>query len=334
MQRIVLSAVCIVALSATPAYAWNALGHKVVAEIAWRQLDPPTRQQIVDTLRRHPRFDTDFMAKMEDDVLRGDKAKQDQWIFQHAATWPDIARSLPAGERSKYDRPSWHYINFPLYLDQSDRRTLGNLKINLAVDYTLNEDKKNLNILQAIKYSRSSVGGKVGLETQALAYCWLMHLVGDIHQPLHSVSFYSTNQLPKGDRGGNEIDLVRGDDLHSVWDNLLGRQYYMRDVEKSLVELSDQKRFGDVWESAARVSDPLKWAQESRQLCEFFVYAPVILDAIRASPPGMKLAKIKLPESYFKAAGEHARRRIVAAGIRLGKVLQDTSQSRSRRSAK
>jgi hypothetical protein len=46
----------------SPAAAWNSLGHKVVAEIAWQQLDPATRQAIVDTLRRHPRFDTDFQA--------------------------------------------------------------------------------------------------------------------------------------------------------------------------------------------------------------------------------------------------------------------------------
>lgn len=74
--------------NAVPDFAWNALGHKVVAEIAWRQLDPATRQSIVETLRRHPRYDADFAANMTDDVLRGDKAAEDQWIFQHAATWP------------------------------------------------------------------------------------------------------------------------------------------------------------------------------------------------------------------------------------------------------
>jgi hypothetical protein len=37
-------------------------------------------------LRRHPRFDADFAAKMEDDALRGDKKTQDRWIFLHAAT--------------------------------------------------------------------------------------------------------------------------------------------------------------------------------------------------------------------------------------------------------
>jgi hypothetical protein len=48
---------------ALSAAAWNALGHKVVAEIAWRQLSPEQRNTIVETLRRHPRFDADFAGK-------------------------------------------------------------------------------------------------------------------------------------------------------------------------------------------------------------------------------------------------------------------------------
>ena len=53
---------------------------------------------------------------MEDDALKGDKAKQDHWIFQQAATWPDIIR-----KNKTYDRPEWHYIDIPQYLDPSDQ---------------------------------------------------------------------------------------------------------------------------------------------------------------------------------------------------------------------
>src|SRR5438128_2435235 len=52
------------ALWVVPALAWNSLGHKVVAEIAWRELEPGKRQGIVDVLRRHPRLDADFAGKM------------------------------------------------------------------------------------------------------------------------------------------------------------------------------------------------------------------------------------------------------------------------------
>jgi hypothetical protein len=80
-----LAGLCI----AATALAWNGLGHMVAAEIPWQQLDDPTRQQIVDTLRRHPRFAEDFKKKMPDDVATADKSVQDHWIFQQAATWPD-----------------------------------------------------------------------------------------------------------------------------------------------------------------------------------------------------------------------------------------------------
>jgi hypothetical protein len=69
----VIAVILATTLWASSGHDWNALGHKVVAEIAWRELDPATRQSTVETLRRHPRFDDDFAAKMTDDVLRATK---------------------------------------------------------------------------------------------------------------------------------------------------------------------------------------------------------------------------------------------------------------------
>ena len=61
--------------------------------------------------------------------------------------------------------------------------------------------------------------------------------IGDLHQPLHCAALYSANQFPKGDEGGNKIPLRKGKNLHSLWDELLGKQYYMRNVEKAANEL-------------------------------------------------------------------------------------------------
>ena len=64
---------------------------------------------------------------------------------------------------------------------------------------------------------------------RAIDLCWVEHLVGDIHQPLHAASLYEAD-LPDGDRGGN-LDLVATGDaehptanLHAVWDGLEGGQ--------------------------------------------------------------------------------------------------------------
>jgi hypothetical protein len=306
------------------ASGFNALGHKVVADIAWRELEPATRRSIVEVLRRHPRFDADFAAKMVDDTRVTDRESQDRWIFLHASTWPDVARGLPAGERAKYDRPTWHYINFPLYLDGSDRRALApTLSVNLSTAYPGRVAPEDYNVLQAIAYSRDVLGQrKTAPDAKALAYCWLLHLVGDIHQPLHSTALFSVNRFPTGDRGGNEIPLRRGENLHKLWDNLLGRQHYLRNVDTAVADLSDRRRFGDVWGTAARERNPRKWAEESHALCESFVYSPDILTAVRESPPDMKLTPITLPDAYMKEAGYQARRRVVAAGLRLAALLQ------------
>jgi S1/P1 nuclease len=125
----------IVALLPTPALAWNRLGHTVVAEIAWQKLSPSERQPIVDALRRHPAFDKDFAGKMADDVAGADEATQDHWIFQQAATWPDIAR------KTEYDRPSWHYIDVPFFLD--GKRSV---PFNLSTDYPTTIDSKDYNV--------------------------------------------------------------------------------------------------------------------------------------------------------------------------------------------
>jgi hypothetical protein len=317
--------VVVIALASTvtsEAHGWNSLGHKVVAEIAWQQLDPSQRQSIVDTLRRHPRFDVDFQAKMEDSAAKGDKATQDHWIFQHAATWPDEIR-----KNKEYDRPLWHYIDLPLFLDPSDRIALrGKSPVNLSAEFPTSLDEHKYNAIQAIAWSRATLASKAGPDVKAIAYCWLMHLIGDIHQPLHSTALFSADRFRKGDEGGNLIPLAKGKNLHSLWDGLLGKQYYMRNVDKSVAELSNRQRFGDAWDSAAKETDPRRWADESHAFCESVIYDPAILEAVRNTPSGEKIAPINLSPEYYKGAGELARKRIVAAGLRLGAMLKTVNQ--------
>jgi hypothetical protein len=317
-----LVAILIVVGYRTPAQAWNSLGHKTVAEIAWRQLDSATRQQIVDTLRRHPRFDTDFVAKMDDDAVKGDKATQDHWIFQQAATWPDIIR-----KNKTYDRPEWHYIDIPQFLDPSDQMAFDKrLPVNVSTEYPGNTPRDKYNVVQAIAYCRETLKGKAGADVKAVAYCWLFHLLGDIHQPLHSTALFSVDHFPQGDKGGNEILLARGKNLHSLWDNLLGRDSKMSGVAKVVAELSDKERFGNVWDLSAQETDPIQWAKESHDLAEAVVYDDAILNAVRNSPLGQKMTPIDLPVEYYKAAGEQARKRVVAAGVRLGALLKALNQ--------
>lgn len=53
-----------------------------------------------------------------------------------------------------------------------------------------------------------------------MLFRFLVHLVGDIHQPLHTVSLWD-NQFPKGDQGGNlfAISFQNISNLHALWDS-------------------------------------------------------------------------------------------------------------------
>ena len=62
-----------------PAHALNALGHKVIAEIAWEELTPERRNEIIAVLCCHPRLDQDFAYQLPSD------AEEDRWVFWQAA---------------------------------------------------------------------------------------------------------------------------------------------------------------------------------------------------------------------------------------------------------
>src|SRR5689334_15470437 len=96
----------------------------------------------------------------------------------------------------------------------------------------------------------------------------------------------------------------------------------MSGVAKAVAELSDKERFENVWDAAASETDVRQWASESHDIVYATVYSDAILDAVRQSPAGDKMTPIELPQEYYKAAGEQARKRVLTAGLRLGALLK------------
>ncbi len=95
----------------------------------------------------------------------------------------------------------------------------------------------------------------------------------------------------------------------------------MRNVEKEVTELLNAATYADIRASASKELDPIKWAEESHALCSSIVYSPEILMAVRNTPSDEKLGSINLPRDYYRTAGFEARKRVLAAGIRLGILL-------------
>jgi hypothetical protein len=66
--------------------------------------------------------------------------------------------------------------------------------------------------------------------------------------------------------------------------------------------------------------------RQSHSLAEAVVYDDVILNAVRNTPPAEKMTPVDLPVEYYKAAGGQARKRVLAAGLRLGALQKNVNQ--------
>jgi hypothetical protein len=310
----------------SPALAWNATGHRIIASIAFRQLTPTQQAKVASMLERHPRFTPDFTDPMPDDVRNSDPVARQEWSFQQAAVWPDIVRSGPPEKRA-FNRSEWHYVNQPHFLTTSAKTELdGKLTVNLGMeppaDTTL--ETQPLNIVQAIRFARKSLADQQTSPTdRAVLLAWLFHTVGDIHQPLHSTAVFSTKLFPAGDRGGNSVKTRQAGNLHSLWDQFPGAADDFREAHnKALSEMANQKLAALGTEAALRLDEKI-WLDESHDLAKKYVYTEDVLQALRSMESiGETVQPIELSEPYLQSGGRVAQRRVVQAGYRLGAVLK------------
>jgi hypothetical protein len=290
-------------LTAAPVYAWNAVGHKVIAEIAWQQFDESTRKQIVATLREHPRFTEDFAPR----APRGDD--EGRWIFQHAAVWPETLVELPPDVRAKFEHPTWRHVRFPLVVGD-----VAPAAEALGMTHPSAAPFNEWNAVEATKYCLSILtSDKTRPESKALAYSWIIHLVGELHQPLHTTVVYAP-RLPAGDSGA-AVAVAEGGSLYAVWENSLGEADDAGDVQRTAAEL---RQWPMLW-VASRGGDAEAWARESHALARTVAYCPEVVDALGGAS---EAAAIALPADYAATVREHAQRQIVAAGLRLATLLE------------
>lgn len=200
MMRTSLLAAALLAVLSSPALAWNNKGHMVVARLAYLKLSPEERAAAYAILKKHPHYD-EFLA-----AGRPHNVAEEEWVFWRAATWPDWVRS----HHTELSHRNWHYIDYPFVPPGS----------------SVNPDDhppENENAVSALPDCIESA--KSGSpEDKAINLCWVLHLVGDLQQPLHCASLFS-EEFPEGDRGGNAARFRIGQrviKLHSFWDGLLG----------------------------------------------------------------------------------------------------------------
>ncbi len=321
MRRLVIA---LLAMSVTQvAFAWSEAGHKIIASIAFRQLTPDQQNTIAAILKHHPRFAEDFQSKMPDELKT--EAEQNEWLFQQAAIWPDLARGL-SGEAKKFNHPSWHYINVPSFLTPDDKNEMeATVKVNQSLDPPAAE-QEDMNVVQTIRLARRLLTDKqTPDEKKAVMLCWIFHDVGDIHQPLHASALFAEKLFPIGDKGGNAIKTEQRQNLHAVWDQFLGNRANFRTARNRAIEIVNdpvQKKIGT---DAASKLDEKVWMDESHTLAESTAYDSEVVGYLRGYVTETQAPPIKLTERYLKEGGRVSEQRVIEAGYRLGAVLKEVA---------
>jgi hypothetical protein len=294
----------LVLVCAAPASAWNDRGHMVVARLAWRKLTEQQRGQVVNILRNHPHY-AEFLA-----ANRPEGFSEDEWVFMRAATWADWVRSH---HQSEYNHGPWHYVDIPFIPSQSNFKMEGPLP-----------DANQPNIVTTLTACVEKIRNG-SPEEKAVYVCWLFHLVGDIHQPLHTTSMFS-EKFPEGDRGGNLVTIrIRTNpiNLHSFWDGLLGSAISAAEIGRDVNQIEQVTAAnGDAIKNELATNQTFEsWAKEGHVLCKSAVYLDGKLEFAVADPNAPATPPSRDLDEYASAAGKLARVQIGKAGQRLADVV-------------
>ena len=305
-------------LGTPSAQAWGCKGHQTVALIAEKHLTPEARQVVLKLLGDNPM----------DPKLRRWCGNATTDLMVDASTWPDDVRN----ERKN---GPWHYIDIPR------GKHKGELDEFCGTDGC---------VTRAIEEQRAILKDKSADSLKrAEAIRYLIHFVGDMHQPLHAITnadnggnctavkYFRHEPLP------NALHPEREDyspNLHQIWDTEI--------VERDM-EISNPLRYADelderfhtesaAWEAAGIHVD--NWAWESHERAETAVY-----DAFPEKigiEPGMKLKScadnnhmgkrmfdkhLAVGETYQSNAAKAAETALAEAGVRLAMILNDAAKA-------
>jgi hypothetical protein len=319
--------------SAGRACAWNSIGHMAVAKLAYDQLEGKQQIALYRLLQSHPHYKT-FLSASRPAAIDNEV----EWVVLRSAIWPDWIRPRKKDMRgidvAKYHRGEEHYINVPLINPKDERFFAG--KTLVSPDLA--------NIVSALKQRSNDLRTKnAALEDRAVAACWLFHLVGDIHQPLHNVAYFSSDKgFVGGDLGGNKFGIKadgRKWRLHTFWDDLIGTD---RDYADDSVAHQ-----GTIYDEAVKAAQSLRglklmdadkdklaknttfesWSRESYELAKTVGYQKSdgsgMLKAVEVKFDGEISDNVEeVGKEYIQIARATAGRQVFLAGRRLAERIK------------
>ena len=307
-----LTAVFLLGTLANQTYAWNDRGHMIVAYLAYQKLTPATRDRVKLLLELNPKYN-DWAARVDKEVPGASPADKDMMIFMIAATWADgIKRD------STYSQDGSQGGNRPDGSPDPGRNTgyddLFMHKYFHFVDTPFTTDGSTLpatptpNVQDRIALFRGVLASTSPEALKSYDLSWLLHLVGDVHQPLHASTRVSSTD-PGGDAGGNLVKLNCAHcELHAFWDDRLGASNDLNATIKAAKKLPKADA------ALAAKADEKDWIAESFQAAKQTVYS---------APVAAGDGPFTLTPQYKKNATALAKKRVALAGARLANLLNN-----------
>ncbi|MEA3051710.1 MAG: nuclease [Sphingomonadales bacterium] len=265
-------------LLASPASAWWEYGHYSVGRVAMLEVKPSTRAAVLRLLAQSKLLETPECPVR---------------TIEEASYWPDCVKTL--GERFSYAY-SWHYQN-----------------VDICKPFDLKSACKDGHCVSAQieRNAKLLADPKVPARERLMALAFLVHFMGDLHQPLHAGD--------KSDRGGNDFKADYGaipSNIHAIWDGLLADRSISSppsDAAGILSALMPEEK------AQMRLGSVQDWSQESWATAREFGYG-----ALMADPCGpLPTSRPKMDEATVQRLIPILRRQVARGGIRLARLLDE-----------
>jgi S1/P1 Nuclease len=279
--------------TALPAYAWWETGHRTVARIAAGHLTPAARTRIARILE---------VPDTDEDITNA---------LVKASTWADeVAKETHTGP--------WHYIDLAIQDHKSD----------------IPERCQDDNCAPArIRLFAAQLAGHPAHPantqwSQLDALRYLVHFVGDLHQPLHDIS--------DADLGGNceQLDppIGRAKNLHALWDGEIVNainaddRALAADLESEIRELSPHRER----QIAEGKEDDWVWEAHEIAIRDIYRRLHIPVEPVEfphscaEAPEAITSLRLEIPASYISDMRPVVREQLIKAGLRLARLLNES----------
>lgn len=184
-MRCKLFAVFLFLILSAPLWAWNKIGHELVAKIAYEHLTPETKKSVQNE-------------------LNATRQKYHSASFVKVASWLDTLRYQKI---HRYD--ALHFIDIPFSKDDSTLPDYSKSNLITGIEYASN-------ILKSPYSSQFDKG---------IALRILIHIIGDAHQPLHTATYISHEHPQGDRGGNDYFIKAQpiAKNLHGFWDKGAGQ---------------------------------------------------------------------------------------------------------------